>query len=82
MCYGTVTALIFAPILLQFSLTLILGRERQEYMKCLTGENCQKKRRAQAPFFSGLARDQTVKETDRKATLPIQGSAIQKMVLK
>lgn len=73
MCYGTVTALIFAPILLQFSLNLIFGRGRQVYMKCLTGENRHKKRKAQVPFFffSGLARDQTVRDTGHKATLPV-----------
>lgn len=83
MCYSTVTALIFAPILLQIYLTLILGRERQAYMKCLTGENCQKTRKTQVSFFfSCLARDQTARETDHKATLSVQGTTVQKMVLK
>lgn len=80
MCYGTVTALIFAPILLQFSLTLILGRGRQECIKCFISENCLKERKAQVLFyfilffFSGLARDQNIRETDHKTPTPAQGS--------
>lgn len=67
MCYATVIALIFVPILLQFFLTLILGRGRQEYMKCLTHENLKKEESAH-PFFPGLTREWIVMEAARKAT--------------
>lgn len=78
MCCGTVTALIFVCILLQFFLTLILGRGRLEYMKCLTHENLKK---SAHPFFPGLTGDWTVREAAQKATSAAWSATALRMVL-
>lgn len=93
MCYGTVTALIFAPILLQFFLTLILGRGRERiYERSLFSLENSPKKSKNLPyqentgsfffFFPGEARDQTLRESDHKGTLPLEGATVQKMILK
>lgn len=92
MCYGTVTALIFAPILLQFSLTLILGRGRERIyeMSLFSLENSPKKSK-NLPyqentgcffFFFAVKLEITLRESDHKGTLPLEGATVQKMILK